>query len=79
MVVDLCGYVCGDAYGRSGGGEEDQRSEVGGALVGESASGVDEGNSHESPARFFASVVRAWSSCEKAANICTATVSRLHS
>ena len=43
MVVDLCGYVCGDAYGRSGGGEEDQRSEVGGALVGESASGVDEG------------------------------------
>ena len=43
MVVDLCGNVCGDSYGRSGGGEEDQRSEVGGALVGESASGVDEG------------------------------------
>ena len=43
MDVDLCGNVCGDAYGRSGGGEEDQRSEVGGALVGESASGVDEG------------------------------------
>jgi hypothetical protein len=41
--VELLWSVCGDAYGRSGGGEEDQRSEVGGALVGESASGVDEG------------------------------------
>lgn len=31
------------SYRRSGAGEEDQRAEVGGALVGESASGVDEG------------------------------------
>jgi hypothetical protein len=30
-------------YGRSRAGEEDQAAEVGGALVGESASGVDEG------------------------------------
>lgn len=30
-------------HGRSRAGEEDQRAEVGGALVGESASGVDEG------------------------------------
>ena len=35
---------CFDAtYGRSRAGEEDQAAEVGGALVGESASGVDEG------------------------------------
>jgi hypothetical protein len=34
---------CDATYRRSRGGEEDQAAEVGGALVGESASGVDEG------------------------------------
>jgi hypothetical protein len=29
-------------YGRSGGSEEDQRAEVGGALVGEGTGGVDQ-------------------------------------
>lgn len=33
----------GKTYGRSRAGEEDQAAEVGGALVGESAGGVDEG------------------------------------
>ena len=43
MDVGWSGDVWEAAYRRSGGGEEDQRSEVGGALVGESAGGVDEG------------------------------------
>ena len=34
---------CKVTYGRSRAGEEDQAAEVGGALVGESTSGVDEG------------------------------------